>query len=52
MPLVARCVNSMMVARVGECGVISPWHSGQWLPQPAPESVALTNAPQRATAML
>jgi hypothetical protein len=35
-----------------ERGRISPLHNGQWLPHPAPEPVALTNAPHRITPML
>src|SRR6185295_13050711 len=48
----ARWVNSMMVAMVGDTGVTWPLHSGQWLPQPAPEPVARTKAPHNTTGML
>ena len=51
-PLVTRCVNSMMVFKLGERGSISPLQSGQCLPQPAPAPVARTKAPHRTTAML
>jgi len=44
---VTRWVNSMSVFDVGERWITTPLHSGQWLPQPAPEPVARTNvAPQ------
>src|SRR5260370_31611472 len=48
-PLVIRCVNSMIVSIRGTSGTTSPLHSGQWLPQPAPEPLARTYAPQRIT---
>ena len=51
-PLETRCVNSMMVAALGECCVTVPLHSGQCLPHPAPEPVARTNAPHNTTARL
>jgi hypothetical protein len=51
MPLVMRCVNSMMVSMLGECCITVPLHSGQWSPQPSPEPVARTMVPQRITAM-
>src|ERR1017187_7143944 len=51
-PLIARCVNSMMVAAPGECGVTAPLQSGQRLPHPAPDPVARTYAPQSTTVRL
>ena len=48
-PEVMRCANSMMVSNWGASGTGTPLHSGQWLPQPAPEPLARTNAPQRMT---
>ena len=48
-PLVARWVNSTTVSREGDLGTTSPLHSGQCAPQPAPEPVARTKAPQRIT---
>ena len=51
-PLVARWVNSMMVSMRGARGSITPLHSGQRSPQPAPEPVARTNAPHKTTRML
>ena len=50
-PLVARCVNSIIVASAGARGSTSPLQSGQCAPQPAPEPVARTKAPHRMTAM-
>ncbi len=52
MPLVLRWVNSMRVFRVGPAGVMTPLQRGQWLPHPAPEPEARTNAPQITTATL
>ena len=49
MPLVSRWESSMIVAIRGDCGTITPLHSGQWLPHPAPEPVARTIDPQRTT---
>ena len=37
---------------VGASGTTTPLQSGQWLPQPAPEPVARTTAPQRMTSRL
>jgi len=51
-PEVTRWLNSMMVSSCGARGITSPLQSGQWLPQPAPEPVARTNAPHRITRML
>jgi hypothetical protein len=42
----------MTVSMRGARGTIAPLHSGQRLPQPAPEPVARTNAPHRTTNML
>ena len=50
-PLVMRWKNSITVAMRSGCGITSPLHSGQWLPQPAPEPLARTNAPQTITKM-
>src|SRR5271163_2610396 len=50
-PVMALWVNSIRVAICGEVGMTSPLQSGQWLPQPAPEPVARTTAPQRMTTM-
>jgi len=52
MPLVTRCVSSITVSMRGSRGRTSPLHSGQWLPHPAPDPLARTNAPHRMTAML
>ena len=52
MPLVSRWENSMIVSIRGDWGTTTPLHSGQWLPQPAPEPVARTIDPQRMTATL
>jgi len=35
-----------------ECCVTVALHNGQWLPQPAPEPVARTNAPHNTTPRL
>jgi hypothetical protein len=51
-PLPRRWTNSMTVAWAGSSGRTTPLHSGQWLPQPAPEPVARTNAPHRMTPRL
>ena len=51
-PLLRRCTNSIVVAGLSVAGMTTPLHKGQWLPQPAPEPVALTTAPQRITPML
>jgi len=51
-PLVTRWVSSMRVAVVGARGTTAPLHSGQWLPQPAPEPEARTYAPHRITSRL
>jgi len=48
-PLVRRWENSMIVSIFGARGTITPLHSGQWLPHPAPEPVARTIDPQRMT---
>src|SRR5438477_3344 len=48
MPLVARCVNSMMVFRVGATGRMSPLQSGQCCPHPAPLPDAPTYSAVRA----
>ncbi len=50
-PLVRRWVNSIIVFTLAECCITVPLHSGQWLPQPAPEPVARTSVPHRITAM-
>jgi hypothetical protein len=50
-PEVARWVNSIRVSTWGVRGMISPLQVGQWAPHPAPEPVARTKAPQRATRM-
>ena len=42
----------MIVASAGSRGTTSPLQRGQWLPQPAPEPVARTYAPQRITPRL
>ena len=47
--LVSRWVNSIRVSMRGARGTTTPLHSGQWLPHPAPEPVARTNAPHRTT---
>src|SRR5258706_11480298 len=52
MPLVIRCVNSTMVCAVALAPITSPLQTGHLLPQPAPEPVALTYAPQSTTATL
>src|SRR6476646_1496279 len=52
MPLVTRWVSSTRVWRLGDLGTIWPLQRGQWLPQPAPEPLARTYAPQRMTARL
>ena len=49
-PLVRRCEYSMRVSTRAARGRTSPLHRGQWLPQPAPEPLARTNAPQTTTA--
>src|SRR5438067_676992 len=51
-PLVRRCVNSMMVSIFGAAGITTPLHSGQWLPQPAPDPLARTYAPHSTTSTL
>lgn len=51
-PLESRCENSIRVVMLGSGGKTSPLQSGQWLPQPAPDPVARTTAPQRMTATL
>ena len=48
-PLVSRCVYSISVAADGEAGITSPPQVGQWLPQPSPECVMRTQAPNRMT---
>lgn len=48
-PLIARCVNSMIVCKPAARGTTSPLHSGQWLPQPAPDPLARTYAPHKTT---
>ena len=48
-PLVSRWPSSISVSMLGDRGTTSPLQRGQWLPQPAPEPVARTNAPQRIT---
>ncbi len=48
-PLVARWVNSMRVSAVGERGIATPLQRGQCAPQPAPDPVARTKAPQSTT---
>ncbi len=50
-PLVIRWVNSISVLTLAERWITVPLHSGQWLPQPAPEPVARTNVPHKMTAM-
>jgi hypothetical protein len=50
--LVTRCKNSITVCSCGALGRMLPSQSGQWLPQPAPEPVARTYAPQTITATL
>ena len=47
-----RWMNSMTVCQVGETGMTCPLHSGQLLPQPAPDCVERTTAPHSATKML
>ena len=47
-----RWENSISVSVVGVRGMTSPLQSGQWLPQPAPEPVARTNAPHMMTTRL
>jgi hypothetical protein len=44
--------DELTVSTLFARGTISPLHSGQWLPQPAPEPVARTNAPQTMTSRL
>ena len=51
MPEVERWVNSMRVARRGWWGTKSPLQRGQLAPQPPPEPLARTTAPQRTTRM-
>jgi hypothetical protein len=41
-PLLTRCENSTSMSMVGERGMISPLHSGQCAPHPAPDLVART----------
>ena len=45
-----RWPSSISVAMEGERGTTSPLQNGQWLPHPAPEPLARTNAPHRMTA--
>ena len=47
-PDMMRWENSTRVATCSAWGTTWPLHSGQWLPQPAPEPVARTNAPHSA----
>jgi len=49
MALVIRCVNSTMVWPLALAPTTLPSQSGHLLPQPAPEPLALTYAPQRTT---
>ena len=42
----------LTVATLLACGTTSPLHSGQWRPQPAPDPLARTNAPQAMTSRL
>ncbi len=51
-PLVIRWENSISVATPGSRGIITPLQSGQCSPQPAPDPLARTYAPQRITATL
>ena len=51
-PDVTRWLNSITVSSAAARGTATPLHSGQWLPHPAPEPVARTNAPQRITRTL
>ena len=39
----------MMVSMRGASGTTSPLQSGQWLPHPAPDPLARTNAPHKTT---
>ena len=50
-PAETRWESSMRVCRVGEGWSMVPLQSGQCSPQPAPEPVARTTAPQRMVAM-
>src|SRR3990170_2587825 len=51
-PLPSRWTNSMIVSRPGSTGRTEPLHNGQWLPHPAPDPEARTNAPHRMTPKL
>jgi hypothetical protein len=41
-PEVTRCASSMTVLVLGWWGSTTPWHSGQWSPQPSPLKLART----------
>jgi len=51
-PLVIRCVNSIIVCVWALVSRRLPLQTGHLLPQPAPDPVARTKAPQSTTAML
>ena len=47
--LVILWTNSIVVSILANTGKTSPLHNGQSLPQPAPDPVARTTAPQSIT---
>jgi len=51
-PLVIRCVNSIIVCALALVPRTLPPQPGHLLPQPAPDPVARTKAPQSTTATL